>query len=184
MTAHRSGRPAPDEFAEYAAEDIAAVEGDDAARTLELQGETVTGFLAAFSDQEVTGKRYASGKWTMKEILGHLVDDERIFVYRMLTVARGDPLALPGFDENLYVAHAGFEARNLTALLQEYRITRQGTVAFLQGLTAAGWVRRGTVNGYSASVRGLAFHVAGHELHHLRIIRERYLPLLQDGTTG
>ena len=178
MTASHSGRPAPDEFAPYAREDIAVVEGSDAAHTLQIQGAMVAEFLATLSDQGVAGKRYAPDKWTPKEILGHLIDDERIFVYRMLTVARGDPLALPGFDQNRYVTHAGFEIRDWADLLEEYRLTRQGTVAFLQGLPAASWLRRGTVNGYPASVRGLAFHVAGHELHHLRIIRERYLPLL------
>jgi len=112
-----------------------------------------------------------------KQIAGHLSDDERIFVYRALCLARNEPLALPGFDENEYVRFAGFETRSWSELLGELRAVRNATLAFFRGLTPEAWRRRGSVNGYPASVRGLAFHIAGHELHHARIVRERYLPL-------
>lgn len=174
-----SGRPKAGEFAPYAADDIAFVQGDDALTALMSQGDQVRREFGALNDEAVAGIRYAPGKWTLKEILGHLVDDERIFIYRMLTVARGDSNALPGFDENLYVSTAGFESRPWTDLLEDYRVTREGTIRFLNGLPRAAWNRQGLVNGYAASVRGLAFHVAGHELHHLRVIAERYRPLLQ-----
>jgi hypothetical protein len=121
------------------------------------------------------GSTYASGKWTLKEVVGHLSDDERIFAYRALTIARGDPTPLPGFDEKTYVGAAGFETRALADLLAEYRSVRDATITLLRGLPAEAWLRRGIVNEYEASVRGLAFHIAGHELHHLRILRERYL---------
>lgn len=178
MERARSGRPSQGEFAGYAAADIGYVEGDDAISALAAQARLIEQFYQPLSDGDAGGVRYAPGKWTVKEILGHLIDDERIFVYRILTVARHDPLVIPGFDENLYVATAGFEPRPLADLLAEYRATRAATLAFLSGLSREAWDRRGVVNGYEASVRGLAFHVAGHELHHLRVLRERYLPLL------
>ena len=124
--------------------------------------------------REVAGRSYAQGKWTLKEVLGHLADDERIFAYRALCVARGDPRELQGFDENAYIASAGFEQRAWSDLLAENRSVREATLTLLGGLPPEAWLRRGTVNGYRASARGLAFHIAGHELHHLRVLRERY----------
>ena len=130
--------------------------------------------LAQAAEQGVT---YAPGKWTLKEVLGHLSDDERIFAYRLLCVARGEDLELPGFDENRYAACAESERRSMEDLLAEYETVRAATLALLLGLPHAAWTRKGRVNGYSCSVRGLAFHIAGHELHHHRIVRERYIPL-------
>lgn len=172
-----SGRPETGEFASYATSDIAAVSGNDAVSALlRLAGET-SALFTSVSEVAERGATYAPGKWTLKEILGHLVDDERIFCYRLLCVARGEPGALPGFDQEVYVASAGFEERTLESLLHEYAAIRAATVATLEFLSPEALTRRGTVNGYSASPRGLAFHVAGHELHHHRIIEERYLPL-------
>ena len=173
-----TGRPLPGEYAAYAEEDVARVEGDDAVAALARQQEEVEALFGALDETSIAGFRYAPGKWTLKEILGHLIDDERIFAYRMLCVARGDARPLPGFDENDYVAGANFEERPLRALIDEYGLTRRATIAFLRSLAAEAWLRRGNVNGYAASVRGLAFHVAGHELHHLATIRERYLQSL------
>lgn len=169
-----TGRPAPGEFAAYAAADIAAVPEDDAVAALErLAGETPTLFRA-LAAPAARAWRYAPGKWTIKEVLGHLVDDERIFAYRLLAVARGEAGGLPGFDENAYVAHGAFDARSLESLLEEYAGVRSSTVTLLRGLPEEAWRRRGLVNGYTATVRGLAFHIAGHELHHHRTLRERY----------
>ena len=170
-----SGRPAAGEFAAYAAPDIEAVEGDDAVAALEAQAEQVLALLAPLTDAQVSGRTYAAGKWTLKEVLGHLVDDERIFAYRLLCVARGDTRPLAGFDERAYVQGARFEEQPLAALLGEYRAVRAATVALLASLAPDEWRRRGTVNGYEATVRGLAFHVAGHELRHLRALRDRYV---------
>jgi hypothetical protein len=167
----RSGRPAAGEFASYAQGDIDYVAGDDAVAALEAQGRDTAALFANAGDLPA----YAEGKWTLKEVLGHLIDDERIFAYRALCVARADARPLPGFDENDYVAAAGFEARSMQSLIDEYRLVRQATIAFFDSLSDEQWLRRGIVNGYEASVRGLAFHVAGHELHHLRTVRERYL---------
>jgi uncharacterized damage-inducible protein DinB len=169
-----SGRPEPGEFTDYAAEDVARVEGDDAVAALEAQRATVVALFAPLSDAAVEGRRYALGKWTIKEVLGHLIDDERIFAYRLLRIARGDQTPLPGFDEKLFAANSGAEARPLQDLLAEYGLVREATLALLRALPANAWARRGEVNGYEASVRGLAFHIAGHELRHLGALRERY----------
>jgi uncharacterized damage-inducible protein DinB len=171
----KSGRPLDGEFASYAEADIDYVEGDDAVAALEAQASDVAALIDSLDETAIAGHRYAPGKWTVKEVLGHLIDDERIFAYRMLCVARNDTRPLPGFDENDYVAATQFESRTLASLAAEYRVVRASTLAFFDSLTAEEWLRRGTVNGYEASVRGLAFHVAGHELHHLRTLRERYL---------
>lgn len=165
----KSGRPTAGEFADYAKADIDFVAGDDAVAALaQLEYETVKLF-----ERDVPA--YAEGKWTLKQVLGHLIDDERIFAYRALCVARGDTRPLPGFDEKEYVAGAGFEARSMESLIDEYRVVRRATIALFDSMTDEQWLRRGIVNGYVASVRGLAFHIAGHELHHLRTVRERYL---------
>lgn len=153
--------------------------GDDAVVALTTQGAEVVALLQSLDEQQIAGLTYAPGKWTLKQIIGHLVDDERIFLYRALCVARGDRRPLPGFDENNYVAATDFESRRLQSLIEEYRVVRAASVCFFQSLTAEEWTRRGEVNGYEASVRGLAFHIAGHEIHHLQILREKYLTLLR-----
>jgi hypothetical protein len=175
----RTGRPEPGEYAEYASADIAAVPGDDAIEALVGLNEQTPAFFRALAIPAERGFTYASGKWTLKEVLGHLIDDERIFAYRLLCVARGEDAELPGFDENRYAAHGEFERRPLEDLLAEYVGVRAATLLLLRGLPSAAWARRGRVNGYECSVRGLAFHIAGHELHHVRVLRERYLPLVR-----
>jgi hypothetical protein len=170
-----SGRPSDNEFATYAKTDIDLVTGDDAVGALTAQGKEVAALLESLAEESIRGRRYAPGKWTVKEVIGHLIDDERIFAYRALCLARGDTRPLPGFDENEYVAATGFESRTLASLIDEYRSVRAATLALFENLTAKEWARRGIVNGYEVSVRGLAFHMAGHELHHLRMLREKYL---------
>ncbi len=173
-----SGRPRPGEYAAYAEEDIAAVGGDDAVAALVAVAEETLGLLGPLPEEAIRGLRYAPEKWTLKDIVGHLSDDERIFAYRALCLARGESLPLAGFDEKLYAANAACEERPWTELLADYRAVRQASLTLFAGLDAAAWQRAGVVNGYPASARGLAFHIGGHELHHLRVLRERYLPLL------
>jgi uncharacterized damage-inducible protein DinB len=177
---HRgTGRPVPGEYADYATADIAAVPGDDAIDALTELSEQTPAFFRSLAEAAERGLTYAPGKWTLKEVLGHLVDDERIFAYRLLCVARGEERQLPGFDENRYAACGEFEGRPLEDLLAEYAAVRAATLALLRGLPSAAWAKHGRVNGYGCSVRGLAFHIAGHEIHHHRIVRERYIPLLE-----
>ena len=170
-----SGRPQPGEYAPYAGEDVGLVPGDDAAEALAAQLPETIALLRGVDEKRATRFRYAPRKWTIKQVVGHLSDDERIFVYRMLCVARGDSRVLRGFDEKAYMRRSGFNERTLPDLLAELSAVRAATVTFLRGLPSEAWTRSGTVNGYPATVRGLAFHVAGHELHHRRILRERYL---------
>ncbi len=173
-----SGRPQRGEVADYAWPDIDRVPGDDAVAALMTAAEETLALLQPLAEAAAAGLTYAPGKWTLKQIVGHQIDDERIFAYRGLCVARGDQRELPGFDENLYMKGAEFERRSLAGLLREYQAVREATVALFAEVPADVWLRRGVVNGYSASVRGLAFHIAGHELHHTRILREKYLPRL------
>ena len=172
-----TGRPEPGEHADYAKADIDLVEGNDAIEVLIRLGKQTIALFQKLGEAngDVT---YAPGKWTVKQVLGHLADDERIFAYRALCVARGDSRPLPGFDENDYAAAARFENRFLGDLIEDFEAVRHASVTLFRGLDREAWLRRGIVNGYSASPRGLAFHIAGHELHHLRILHERYLPLV------
>ena len=170
-----SGRPLEGEYAAYAKVDIDRVQGDDAVGALTSQLRGTLALLGAIPEGAASHRPYAPGKWTLKEVVGHMTDDERIFTYRALCVARNDTAPLPGFDEKEYVAHASFEARPLADVLAEYESVRKATLSFAASLTPEEWLRYGTVNGYRASVRGLVFHLAGHELHHLAIVRERYL---------
>jgi hypothetical protein len=176
----RSGRPVAGEFADYAATDIAYVEGDDAITALIAQRDRVLALLSPLDDVIVDGVTYAPGKWMLKDVVAHLADDERVFAYRLLCVARGDPLPLPGFDERRYADAAEATGRSWTALLADYAAVRHATLTLLDGPPSAAWQRRGVVNGYEASVRGLAFHIAGHELRHLRAIETLYLPLIAE----
>ena len=170
----KSGKPLAGEYAAYAKNDIDYVEGDDAVEALLAQEQVVVDYFLSFTEESAKGLTYAPGKWTVKEVLGHLIDDERIFQYRALCIARGDQRPLPGFDENEYMAASNFESRTLDDLLDEYRSVRHATLTLFEALSEEAWSRRGNANGHGVSVRGLAFHIAGHELHHLRTLAERY----------
>ncbi|MEZ5331877.1 MAG: DinB family protein [Thermoanaerobaculia bacterium] len=174
-----SGRPGPGEYASYAEEDFSHIVGDDAVAVLAAVGAETLGLVDALDEAAIAGLAYAPGKWTVKEVLGHLADDERIYAYRALAVARGDTVDLPGFDENRYVETAGFEARALASLRAELAAVRQASLTLFAGFPAEAWLRRGTLMGYHPTPRGLAFHIAAHELHHLRVLRQRYLSLLR-----
>lgn len=118
---------------------------------------------------------YAPGKWTLKEVLGHISDTERIMSYRLLRFSRGDQTPLPGYDEDEYVQQASFHSRSLDDLLKEFTAVRHATCALMQGLSVESWLRKGIANDKEISVRAIAYIIAGHELHHVKIIKERYL---------
>jgi hypothetical protein len=121
--------------------------------------------------------RYAPDKWSIKDILVHLIDDERIYAYRALCFARGEPQGLVGFDQDAYAGSAGADARSLDGIFEEYEAVRRSTIALYNNLPEASLDRRGHGTGSfeGATVRALVYHIAGHELHHLGVIRERYL---------
>lgn len=166
----------PGEYAGYAQPDIELVMGDDACEVLLRQQRATVSLFEKFGDAG-GDLAYAEGKWSVKQLLGHLADDERIFAYRALCLARGDRRELPGFDEMEYVAGAGFTGLPMEKLLADYVAVRAASISLFRNLTAEAWLRRGVVNGYEATPRGLAFHIAGHELHHHRVIAERYVPI-------
>jgi uncharacterized damage-inducible protein DinB len=117
---------------------------------------------------------YAPGKWTVKQVLGHIIDAERIFSYRALRIARDDNTPLPGFEQDDYVANADFNSLSLTELLQEYSAVRRATILLFRHLPADAWTRRGTASDNEVTVRALAYIIAGHDQHHYRILCERY----------
>lgn len=120
--------------------------------------------------------RYAPEKWTVREVVGHMADVERVLSYRALRIARGDTTVLPGFDETSYVPAAQFEARTLASVLAEFRAVRDATVALVEGLPEAAAATVGNIGSGQMSVRALLYLIAGHERHHLALFRERYLP--------
>jgi uncharacterized damage-inducible protein DinB len=139
--------------------------------------------LAALSEAQAL-LRYAPGKWTPKQVLLHIADAERIFAYRALRFARADAQELPGFDENEYAASSEADDRPLADLLAEYQAVRAATLAFFSGLNAGQLDRAGRANGSPYTVRALLYLAAGHEAHHLNILRERYWPLLAAGSAA
>src|SRR5260370_3264540 len=137
------------------------------------QIEETTNLLRGLSDTEAM-YRYDRGKWSIKEVVGHLTDVERIMAYRALRIARGDTTPLPGFDENAYVPAAGFDTRSLADLIGELRTARAATLALLRTFDADASRRRGTASGNPGSVRAIAYLIPGHERHHAEILRTRY----------
>src|SRR5262249_8916519 len=146
--------------------------GDDLFRVYVDQMTSTVDLVSRHADK--ADHAYAEGKWTVKEVLGHIIDAERIFVYRALRFARADTTDLPSFDENTYVANGGFGARSLESMTREFEAVRRATIAFAECLSAESLVRRGTANGKQISVRALLYIVAGHAEHHVGLLRSRY----------
>ncbi|MCU0619081.1 MAG: DinB family protein [Gemmatimonadaceae bacterium] len=166
-------RPAADEFAPYYQGYLAAVDSERIGAQLLAQRDAVSRLLGPLDDTTAQ-HRYAPGKWSVKEVCGHLVDTERVFAYRLLRIARGDTTPLPGFDEDVFVAHGGFDARPIAALADEFRTTRAATITMIRGFDAAVWTRRGTASGQPVSANALAWLLVGHVAHHVRLLHERY----------
>lgn len=174
MTATALPRPAAGEYAPHYAGYVAAVPDGDLLETLERQ--LADALALGMSLDEARGDHaYAPGKWTVKEVLAHIIDAERIFAYRALRVARGDQTPLAPFDENAYAPESLAGRRALADLMEEFGHVRRATIALLRPLTAEIGERRGTASGHPVTTRSLAWIIAGHAAHHLRILRERYL---------
>jgi len=167
-------KPPDGEYAPYWGRYIKLVPEGDVCATLALQVSETLSFLRGLSPERLD-YRYAPGKWSIRDIVGHLADTERIMTYRALRASRGDPQPLPGFDENAYVANANFSARPAPDLLREFEAVRRATVAFFGGLSEAMWLERCVANDTEISVRALAYVIAGHERHHVGVIKERYV---------
>ena len=134
--------------------------------------------LLAKIPEEQAGFRYAERKWSIRQVLGHVIDTERIFAYRVLRIGRNDSTPLAGFDEKLLAANAPYDQMPLTEALREFEAVRASTLFLLRGLSPEGWERSGMSDGRYITLRAIAFAIAGHELHHREILRTRYLPAI------
>lgn len=130
--------------------------------------------LEGLSEAQIS-YRYAEGKWSVKEILQHLIDAERIFAYRALRFARFDKTDLPGYDENYLVAHSFCDERDFKDMLEEFSIARKSSVILFKSFNETVLQNKATCNGYQMSVRAIGYAISGHQLHHLKVIKERYL---------
>jgi len=170
----RTSRPEATEYAPYYGGYVGHVPTGDVVETLSTQGEGTLAFLRTISE-EASLARYAPGKWSIREVVGHIIDAERIFTYRALRFARNDETALASFDENAYITNASFDDRTLASLSDEFEAVRRATVLLFASLNATEWMRRGIASNNAMSVRALAWVTAGHELHHVGIVKTRYL---------
>ncbi|NBD23990.1 DinB family protein [Paenibacillus glycinis] len=167
-------RPAADEFGSHFGTYIGLIETDDVLPLLENNRKQLAALYAAMTDEQAR-YRYAPDKWSLKEVLGHIADTERVMSYRMLRIARGDRTPLPGFDQDGYMANSGFDAFPVAQLLADYEAVRAATTGLMRMISPEAWTRTGTASNATMSARALAYVIAGHEQHHLNIIRARYL---------
>ena len=166
-------RPQPGEYAPYYDRYISQVQGADILATLDAQRRQ-TMLLLSGRDESEGDFRYAPDKWSAKEVLGHVCDTERIFAYRALRIARGDRTPIEGFEQDDYVRNGPFGKSPLTDVIEDYIAVRRATLTLLRNLDEAAWTRRGVANKNEVSVRAIAYTIAGHELHHRRILEEKY----------
>jgi len=168
------GRPEPAEYDPYYGRYISLVDSDDIIATLEKQARDTKALLNPLSSQQADF-RYAPGKWSIKEVLGHMNDTERIMSYRAMRVARGDKTPIEGFEQDDYVPTGRFDRRTIQDLLEEFAAIRHATIQLLRHFDTEAGERLGTASRKPVSARALAYIIAGHELHHRRILREKYL---------
>ena len=167
------GRPEPTEYAPYFERYISLVPDGDIVSVLESQPGDVRRALGSLPESRA-GHRYAEGKWSIREVLGHVIDTERVFGYRALCVARGDQTPLPSFDEKVFGSNSPHNAFPLADLLEEFDAVRKGHLLFFRQLRPADWTRIGIANNLPVSPRALAYNMAGHVLHHLKGLRDNY----------
>ena len=173
-TKERTTAPAEGEFAPYYGRYIGQVPSGDVIETLRSQFRETVALLRGIEPSRTT-TGYAPGKWSIRDIVLHMADTERVMGYRALRIARGDTTPLASFDENTFAPMAGANARSMESLVGELEAVRHATVAMLEGFPDEAWARWGTASDKSVTVRALAWIIAGHERHHMSIIRERYL---------
>lgn len=171
--AFKVARPHSDEYPEFFKGYIAAVEHEvDGLEALERQQPAIAAMAKLQPEQAAF--RYADGKWTVKQVVGHIADAERIFAYRLLRIARGDQTPLPSFDENKFVENSNADRREISDLASELADVRRSTIALARSLDEDALENRGTVRGSEMTARAQVFVTAGHLAHHLKILRERY----------
>ncbi|WP_433746433.1 DinB family protein [Falsibacillus pallidus] len=166
-------RPVSGDYIPYYSTYIDRVEEGEIEEVLSDQIKVTVELLKNLSEEQ-GAFRYGEGKWSIKEVIGHMADTERVMNFRLMSFARGESSELPGFDENEYVERAGFDRQTIPALLENLVAVRTSTISLLESLDEEAWERRGTANGAPVTVRALAWIIAGHELHHCMILKERY----------
>lgn len=166
-------RPKADEYGEFYQGYIELVTGPNVLQTLIEQGQKTYPLIQKLSPEEAAF-RYADEKWSVKEVIGHLVDTERIMGYRVLCISRGESTPLPGYDQNEYVDESEFADRSLQSLSTEYDALRNANISLFNSFDEHQILRKGTANDVTVSVRALAYIIAGHERHHLNILEEKY----------
>ena len=166
--------PLPEEYAPYYDEYISKVPSHDLIGYFLSQIDNVS-TIAIDLDEEQLLYRYAPDKWSIKDIFCHIIDTERVFAYRALCFARGDMTELPGFEQDDYVKNANADVRHTAGILEEYAAVRQATIELFKGFTEDDILRTGIANKNKMSVRAAGYNIAGHELHHLAVIKEKYL---------
>lgn len=166
-------RPEAGEYAPYYERYISLVPGYDILAALDSQRRQMMLLLSSRDDAE-GDFRYAPDKWSAKEVLGHVCDAERIFAYRALRIGRGDRTPLAGFEQDDYVRNGPFPQLPLAEIIDDYIAIRRATLTLFRNLNESHWTRRGIASNHEVSVRALAYMIAGHELHHRRILEEKY----------
>ena len=165
-------RPSPNEYPQWADHYISLVE-DDVLTVLERQGHEFPDYINSMIEK--ADYAYAPGKWTLKQLFGHMIDTERVFAFRIMAFARGEKQAIPGFDEDQYVANAHFADRSLFSLSEEFGMLRKSNLYLFKSLNEAELGNVGNASGRDISVKAILFVTAGHLIHHIQIIKERYL---------
>jgi hypothetical protein len=166
-------KPQTNEYAAYYEKYVSLVPDGNIIDLLEGQLEKTLALLGELSEEK-GNYRYAPDKWSVKELVGHVSDTERIFAYRLLRFARNDKNALAGFEQDGYITNADFDNCRLSDLVREFELVRKSSIALLRHLPENAWSRSGVASDNEVSVRALAYMIAGHELHHLNVLSERY----------
>jgi DinB superfamily len=170
-------RPQASDYAPNFDKYIQQVPDGDFLEILESQLNQMNKTLGPLTEKQAAF-RYAPDKWSIKEVLGHINDTERVFAYRLLRIGRGDQTPLPGFEQDDFVKTANSDKRSLTSLLEEFTAIRRASISLVRSLDDASWFRRGTASGKEISTLALAFIIAGHVFHHQAIFEKQYLPAL------
>ncbi len=168
-----TARPASGEFGDFHAGYVAAVPPGDIRETLARESAAAAAFYGAIAEDRADFA-YAPGKWSVREVLAHIADGERVFAYRALRFGRGDRTPLPGFDQDTWVPESHAASRPWPDLVADFNAVRTASLHLFRSFAESDWARRGEASGIEVSVRAIAFILAGHELHHRRILVERY----------
>lgn len=174
MAADATHYPEPTEYAPYYKTYVSLVPKDDILATLNQHKDETLRLLRSIPESR-ENFRYAPGKWSIRELTGHVIDAERVFSYRALRISRNDKTPLPGFEQEPYIEFGNYDARPLDTLADELSVVRQATILLFTHLTEEAWLRRGVASNAEVSVRALAYIIAGHELHHMGVLRAKYL---------